>query len=67
MSVKLYMQNKTHYFNVEDVYDIETIYCTVSPCIHCVKLLLNTSAQRIVSYGEKYVDCRRFRRLLVEE
>jgi deoxycytidylate deaminase len=25
----------------KDVYDIETIYCTVSPCIHCVKLLLN--------------------------
>jgi dCMP deaminase len=39
-----------------DVYDIETIYCTVSPCIHCVKLLLNTSVKNIV-FGEKYIDC----------
>ena len=28
----------------KDVYDIDTIYCTVSPCIHCVKsVLLYTS------------------------
>lgn len=40
----------------KDVYDIETIYCTVSPCIHCLKLLLNTSVKRIV-FGEKYADC----------
>ena len=39
-----------------DVYDIETIYCTVSPCIHCVKLLLNTSVKNII-FGEKYIDC----------
>ena len=39
----------------KDVYDIDTIYCTVSPCIHCVKLLLNTSAKRIV-FGEKYIQ-----------
>lgn len=23
-------------------------YCTLSPCIHCIKLLLNTSCERIV-------------------
>ena len=40
----------------KDVYDIETIYCTVSPCIHCVKLLLNTSVKNII-FGEKYIDC----------
>ena len=38
----------------KDVYDIDTVYCTVSPCIHCVKLLLNTSAKKIV-FGEKYI------------
>jgi dCMP deaminase len=39
----------------KDVYDIDTVYCTVSPCIHCVKLLLNTSAKTIV-FGEKYIQ-----------
>jgi dCMP deaminase len=31
-----------------DVYAIETCYVTVSPCITCVKLLMNTSCSRIV-------------------
>lgn len=31
-----------------DVYAIETCYVTVSPCVTCVKLLLNTSCRRIV-------------------
>jgi len=31
-----------------DVYDIKTVYCTLSPCLHCVKLLMNTGAERIV-------------------
>lgn len=31
-----------------DIYAIDTVYCTASPCVHCVKLLLNTSAKRIV-------------------
>lgn len=30
-----------------------TVYCTASPCIHCVKLLLNTGARRIV-FAEEY-------------
>ena len=38
----------------KDVYDIHTVYCTVSPCIHCIKLLLNTSTKKIV-FGEKYI------------
>lgn len=31
-----------------DVYAIETCYCTTAPCLTCLKLLLNTSCQRIV-------------------
>lgn len=33
-----------------DVYEIHTCYTTTSPCMTCVKLLLNTSCQRIVFY-----------------
>jgi len=36
-----------------DVLKIHTAYCTTFPCIHCVKLLLNTSCQIIV-YDEHY-------------
>lgn len=36
-----------------DVRSIDTIYCTASPCITCVKLLLNTSCKRIV-FDEEY-------------
>ena len=36
----------------KDVYDIHTIYCTDSPCITCVKLLMNTSCKRIVFWRE---------------
>lgn len=31
-----------------DMYEIESCYVTVSPCVHCVKMLLNTSCQRII-------------------
>lgn len=31
-----------------DVHQIHTVYVTASPCITCTKLLLNTSAERIV-------------------
>jgi dCMP deaminase len=36
-----------------DVYEIRTCYVTVSPCIACVKLLMNTGCQRIV-FAEPY-------------
>lgn len=36
-----------------NVYDIATAYVTVSPCVHCVKLLLNTSCWRIV-FADQY-------------
>jgi dCMP deaminase len=36
-----------------DVNRIETIYCTASPCIQCVKLLMNTGADRVV-FAEIY-------------
>lgn len=38
-----------------NVYEIKYVYTTLSPCIHCVKLLLNTSAEGIITF-EKYVD-----------
>jgi dCMP deaminase len=31
-----------------DVHQIHTCYVTASPCVTCVKLLLNTSCQRVV-------------------
>jgi dCMP deaminase len=36
-----------------DVTAIDTCYCTYSPCLDCVKLLLNTSCRRIV-FEEPY-------------
>ena len=38
----------------KDVYDIDRVYTTLEPCVHCIKLLLNTSAKQII-FGEKYV------------
>lgn len=36
----------------KDPQEIHTAYVTASPCIHCVKLLLNTSCQRIIFFEE---------------
>ena len=36
-----------------DIQAIHTAYVTTSPCIHCIKLLLQTSCQRIV-FAEDY-------------
>lgn len=35
-----------------NVHDIDTAYCTDSPCVHCVKLLMNTSCRRILFIRE---------------
>lgn len=35
-----------------NAFEIETLYVTTSPCVPCVKLLLNTSCQRIVAIEE---------------
>lgn len=35
-----------------DTSRIHTVYCTASPCIACTRLLLNTSAKRIVFIEE---------------
>jgi len=32
----------------KDVEEIHSLFCTASPCIHCTKLILNTSCKRIV-------------------
>ncbi len=39
--------------NCPDIWRIYTAYCTVSPCVNCVKLLLCTGTIRIV-YLEEY-------------
>lgn len=31
-----------------NVEEIKTAYCTTAPCIHCVKLLMNTGCERVV-------------------
>lgn len=36
----------------KNIWDISVAYCTDSPCVHCVKLLLNTSCNRIVFIRE---------------
>jgi len=36
-----------------DIWQIKTAYVTASPCIHCVKLFMNTSCTRIV-FVEEY-------------
>ena len=36
---------------VADVFAIDTVYVTVTPCVSCTKLLLGTSARRIVAAG----------------
>ena len=38
-----------------NVFEIDTCYVTVSPCMTCTKLLLNTSCQTII-FEEDYVD-----------
>jgi|SRR5579863_5271396 len=35
-----------------DVWQVDTAYVTASPCVHCTKLLLNTSCRRIVFLEE---------------
>lgn len=37
----------------KDVQEIKTAYCTTAPCIHCVKLLMNTGCDRIL-YQDSY-------------
>jgi len=37
----------------KNVYEIEAIYCTASPCIHCLKLLMNTACNTIY-YRDAY-------------
>lgn len=39
-----------------DVSKIETCFCTTAPCIHCTKMLLNTSCKNIV-FSEEYAKC----------
>ena len=36
-----------------NVYEIDTVYVSASPCVTCTKLLMNTSARRVV-FSEEY-------------
>jgi dCMP deaminase len=36
----------------KDIYDIDTCFVTASPCMTCIKLLLNTACKRIVFFEE---------------
>lgn len=47
---------------VHDAMSLHTVYVTVSPCVHCVKMLLNTSTQRVV-FLEEYSHGKRSREL----
>lgn len=38
-----------------DINKIDTLYVTVSPCIQCIKAILNTSCKRIV-YAKEYAS-----------
>ena len=40
----------------KDVQRIKTCYTTTAPCIHCIKLLMNTSCERIV-FLDLYPGC----------
>lgn len=43
-----------------DVYAIDSCHCTHSPCLVCVKLLLNTSCRRVLfSHEYPHADARR--------
>lgn len=48
-----------------DVDQIATAYCTTAPCVHCIKLFLNTSCQRIV-FSEDYPHSAASRHLWVD-
>lgn len=45
-----------------DVYLIRNAYCTTAPCIHCVKLLMNTSC-RMIYFHEDYPHSEKAKKL----
>lgn len=49
----------------KDIFDINTAYVTTPPCLHCTKMLLNTSTQIIVCGGE-YAHERESKALWIE-
>jgi len=50
----------------KDVYEIQSCYVTVSPCIHCIKLLMNTSCENII-FREEYANVLKTKDLWVTE
>jgi dCMP deaminase len=48
-----------------DPMKVVTVYVTCSPCVHCVKMLMNTSCRRLV-FAERYAHDETARKLWVE-
>ena len=46
----------------QDIMKIDTVYVTTAPCVHCVKMLMNTTARRVV-FEEGYAHDERSRDL----
>jgi dCMP deaminase len=36
-----------------DIMRIVRVYCTAMPCVHCMKMIMNTSAEQVI-YDEEY-------------
>lgn len=45
-----------------DIMKIDRCFVTVSPCIHCVKMLMNTSCRKII-FAEEYAHSEQARKL----
>lgn len=48
----------------KDVFKIDTLYCTTMPCMHCAKMLRNTSLRRVV-YEHDYPDSEKVKLYLI--
>jgi deoxycytidylate deaminase len=50
MAVAMSQQNAL--LQCKNINDIHTVYLTLSPCIVCIRMLMNTTCQRIVFINE---------------
>lgn len=48
-----------------NVYNIFAVFCTTAPCMHCVKLLMNTSCQKIY-FRQDYPHAEEAKKLWLE-
>lgn len=45
-----------------DIMKIETVFVTTSPCVHCIKMLMNTSAKTII-FADSYPNAENSKEL----